>query len=966
MKRFLENICDEIIKENKNIISDICVVFPSKRAGIFFRSILGKKLNQPTWAPTICSIENFIEELSGCVFTEKLELLFELYSVYLRVMQEEKTILEEETGYINLSEEENFESFYPWGEMLLNDFDTIDKYLVNTSFLFKRIIDLKEIDELFPIELQEEFRKFWGTLFDKKPTNAKNNFLNIWQILGRLYDEYKESLIGKDMCYEGMAYKKINDSLDDVLKNLKWKKIIFAGFNSLNPVEKNMFKFFIDKGIGKIYWDGDDYYVLDKNQEAGYFIRNNLKHFETENLKFNSELLAGAKNINIIGTPSREGMAKVLGSELKERVINGDVIKENTVVVLPDDNLLLPVLHSIPDEIKDINVTMGFQFKDTSLYDLINLLIDLQNDTIFENGQNKFHHSIVRKILLHPYIKFQNLPVMYEIVNIIRDNNIIYFGLDDYDKSKPEILEFIFRKVENADNAVRYIENILNLISNRIEKDESKNSDYKKFQLEYLFTFYSNFNKLNETLKEPSANIKLETYWRLIRNVLGKICIPFTGETLKGLQIMGMLETRALDFENVFILSVNEGVLPAGRLQKSFIPYALRKVMRMPTYEDDDSIAAYYFYRLLQKAKNIYLIYNTDVGDDSKEKSRYILQVENELVTSNKKINCSGKIVIPDVYNIETGDIQIIKNELVIEKLKKMERYSPTMLVEYISCPLLFYFDKIAGLKQEKDVEETFTPAVIGSVLHKILENIYKPFEGTEVTEKNLEDIIENAEKNFDETLEKAVKECKMEFILYNYGGKNNLFKNIMRSLVNRVIENDKNELPFRIVKVEEALKDEFKINVKGKELTLNIFGRLDRIDEKNGITRIIDYKTSGFEFKPYNQNNPFDYFENLITKPDFKENFQAFFYGYLYSKLNPERKINVGLYPVKKLQGGIKKLKEDFIYPDEFKLFEEKLKSLLTEIHNPDIPFIQTLEEKRCAYCIFDKTCYRDLKNTI
>jgi CRISPR/Cas system-associated exonuclease Cas4 (RecB family) len=966
MKPFLENICEEILNKHKAAVSDICVVFPSRRAGIYFKNYLSKKLEKPIWSPAVFSIQDFIEELTDCNFADNLKLLFELFSVYTEVINDEKIQLKQETGYINPDEEESFGAFYPWGEMLLKDFDVIDMHLVDTGLLFKRIKDLKEIDEIFPIELQDIFKKFWGTLFETKQTNAKQNFVKIWQVLGRVYDKFRERLNSENICYPGMAYRKLHETIDIISDNLKWKKIVFAGFNSLNPAERKMMKLLADKGIAEIFWDADDYYISDKNQEAGDFIRKNLKYFSGNKISFNSELLTDSKNIKIIGTSSTTGMAKVLGSELKECIVKGDFNVDKSAIVLPDENLLLPVLYSIPDEIKSINVTMGYPFRDTPLYSLIKLIIELQNNIIYEKGEVKFHNTALIKILLHPYIKFQNTAVLYEIVNLIKKNNIIYFTWRDYKKETPKILEIIFKKIERKEDAVIYISKIMDIISDRIDRDESKESDYKKFQLEYIYNFYTNFNLLNEIIMQPGIEMNLGTYWKLLKDVLGRISIPFTGEPLKGLQVMGLLETRALDFENLFVLCVNEGVLPEGQVQNSFIPYSLRKAFKMPTYEDEDSNTAYYFYRLLQKAKNIYLIYDTDLGNDVKEKSRYLLQIENELLQVNKNLYCTNKIVVPEVYNIEKKNIEIAKDEKVMEKILELKHYSPSVLNKYINCTLQFYFSKIAGMEEEKVIEESFSSLIIGSVLHKILENLYKPLEGKLIDEKIIDDINSETDKNFEKILEESVRDCNSDYVLREYSGKNYLFKNIIYKLLKRVLENEKKEIPFRISKIEEVIEDELLINVKGKEIKVNIFGRMDRIDEKNGITRIIDYKTGGFEFKNYNPNNQNDYFEKLITNPDYKENFQAFFYGYFYSRQNLDKKINVGIYPIKKIQEGIKEIKEDFINQVEYDIFKEKLKKLISEIHDSKIPFTKTEDGKRCVHCPYSEICYRDLKNTI
>ena len=706
MKSFLENICDYILIKHKEIISDICVIFPSRRAGLYFKNILGSKIEIPIWSPSVYSIEDFIEEFSSYSFADNFKLLFELYSVYNDVIKNERALHATEIDFINLEVDESFDSFYQWGEMLLKDFDIIDKYLVDTNLLFKRIKDLKEIEESFPIELQESFKKFWGTLFDSKQTNVKKNFLKIWRVLGKVYLEFTARLKKNGICYPGMAYRKLYEDSGNIINNLKWKKIIFTGFNSLNPVEKNLMKVLVDKGVAEIYWDADDYYISDKYQEAGSFIRKNIKYFGKDEIKFEKYLVSDTKIINAIGTSSTVGMAKYLGSELKEHFTNGDFKIEKTAIVLPDANLLLPVLYSIPDEIKSINITMGFPFKDTPLYSLINLLIDLQNNYVIENGKIRFHHSIVEKILLHPYVKFHDTSIVYRIINYMRNENKLYFDISDFKADVPKILDVIFNRIKNVGEVSNYFSNILDIISFRIDKDDSKDIDYKKFQLEFIYNFYTNYNRLNEVIKEKEVEMTFDTYWRILKEILQKISIPFTGEPLKGLQVMGLLETRALDFENVFILSANENVLPEGKTQNSFIPYSLRKALKMPTYEEDDSITAYYFYRLIQKAKNIFLIYDTDIGQNVKEKSRFILQIENELLHNNKNISYINKIVIPETYNIEKKSIEILKTDGIMRKLMEIKHYSPTALKEYINCTLQFYFSRIAKIEDEIEIEE--------------------------------------------------------------------------------------------------------------------------------------------------------------------------------------------------------------------------------------------------------------------
>ncbi len=966
MNTFLENITDEIISKYKENISKICIIFPSRRAGLYFKNILGRKIEKPIWSPSIFSIEDFIEKFSTYNLVDNFKLLFELYSVYKDIVNTEKIIRKDKIDYVEEEYVESFDSFYSWGEMLLKDFEIIDKYIINTGLLFKGIKNIKEIEEDFPLELQEDFKRFWGTIISSKQTDTKENFLKIWEIIGKVYLELTNRLKKSGICYAGMAYRKIYEELEKIINNLKWEKIIFAGFNSLNTVEKQLMKMLIEKGIADVYWDIDDYYISDENQEAGYFLRKNIKDLSGK-VKLEKYFTSEVKKINVIGTSSFVGMAKVLGNELTEYFKDIDFNIERTAIILPDAKMLLPVLYSIPEKIKSINITMGFPFIDTSLYNLISLLIDLQSNYICENGMVKFYYSDIKKILLHPYIKFHNTFLVFDILVHIEKNNLVYLNFKDYPLETPKFIEIIFDKIETVNEAMNYLSNIIGLISSRIENDESKDSDYKKFQLEYIYSFLLSFSKLNDAINENEVEMNLETYWKVLKSVLQKISIPFTGEPLKGLQIMGLLETRALDFENVFVLSANEGVLPEGRMnKKSFIPYSLRKAFKLPTYEDEDSITSYYFYRLIQRAKNIFLIYNTDIGDEVKEKSRYIMQIENELLPRNKNITYHHKIVLSDLYNFNRKNIEIVKNDVVQRKILNINYYSPSTLIKYINCPLQFYFSNIADIQEEDEVVESFNSQIIGNILHKILELIYKPYKEKVIDEKKIEEIELKIRKSYDEIFEVAVCENNCEFLLKEYEGRDRLFKDIVYKLLVRVIENEKMYIPFKIIDTEKKIESLFNFNLMGKEFNVKISGRIDRIDEKNGITRIIDYKTGSFKLNKYDEKNSSLYFDKLILDPEFKENFQAFFYGYFYAKDNTDKKINVGIYPIKKISDGIREIKNDFVSKEEFNLFENSLKKLFSEIHNPEITFKQVEDESRCEYCPYSKLCYRDLNNTI
>ena len=583
---FLEKIADEVLKEGKNRLSKYCFVFPTRRNGIYFRNILSKKIDSPIWSPEILSIEDFFGKLSPYTIADNLLLIFELHRVY--------------------GTSEAFDSFYSWGEMVLSDFDEVDKFLVPAEILFKKVKEFKDIDDAFPVELQEEFKKFWETIFNSK-TDLKNDFVKIWEVLGEIYSKFNASLKSQGIAYKGRAYKEVCRKILDGEINFEWEKIIFSGFNSLNKCEEKIIQKLLDEGKAVIYWDSDEYYINDDKQEAGHFLRKNFKTFRIKNSNWvENNLLTDEKNLSVTGIPLNMGQAKLTGKLLKELLSGKNFKSETTVLVLPDENMLLPVLYSLPDEIKELNVTMGFKFRNTPLFNLLMLIKSLLESKKGTGENIRFYHKDFSSILQHPYIKLFDSNYTYELVKEITKGNYVYVGRKNILKGEfPQILDIIFSEPPGIKEIFIYLRAIIDLIAGKFE---NKPSAYENFQLEYIFSLYLHLNRFEDILNEYNTTVSPNMFWKILKDVLNNISIPFTGEPLKGLQIMGLLETRGLDFENVIVLSVNEKIVPRGNFHNSFIPYPLRKAFKMPVYDDNDSITAYYFYRLLQRAKNINLI----------------------------------------------------------------------------------------------------------------------------------------------------------------------------------------------------------------------------------------------------------------------------------------------------------------------------------------------------------------------
>lgn len=945
MKPFLDKLAEYLTNSYGEALSSSCIVFPSRRASIYFRKYLSGYLEKPVWSPRVFSIEDFVWEHSDYIKADELVLIFELYSVFR-----------------SYGEKEPFDEFYPWGEVLLRDFDEIDKNLVSPESLFRVLKETRDIESAFFLGLDEleHFKEFWNTFSNRELNKAQTEFIRIWNMLQNVYTDFKSRIEARNIAYEGMALRKLCDRIKSGTKSFdNFTGIIFAGFNSLSKGEEYIFKNLSKKIKTEILWDADNYYLNDNHQEAGKFIRKNLKSFKDNSPKWIEDNLLnnGKKRINIIGAPLNIGQVKSLGDMLKEEISRNIISPDDkTAVILPDENLLIPAIYSVPEGIKKMNVTMGFPFKSTPLYNLINLLKNLQSNKKASGKDFVYYHQDVIEILMHPYIKFVDPAFVYELVNYIKRYSIIYISgkkIRERDEEINDLFRFVFSPASTRDEIISYLYDILNVIS---VKSGSSAESFAKFELEYFYSLYEQLNRIRDIMSGFDESVGEKTFWSILLESLKSLKIPFTGEPLEGLQVMGLLESRALDFENVFILSMNEGTLPKGMTHSSFIPYNLRKAFNLPTYEDTDSVSAYYFYRLVQKAKNVYLFYNTESNDVySGEKSRFLLQMEAELKEKND-IELNNYVVQTAIDNSPVKEIKINKTARLIERLINEKHFSATDINNYVNCSLKFYFRKAAKLYEEEEIEEFFSPMTFGKIFHKVMESIYSPFKEKLINQTDIDKLINEVKSGYDkiynETISKIaeLKETSTEPL-----GQNLLFKNIIKKLVIKVLENDAAETPFILKSTELTIEKDIKIFANEQEYNVKLYGIIDRVDEKDGTTRILDYKT-GFVSKK-DKGNMDDYF----SKPEYKATLQTAVYGYLYLSRYSSPKIQLGIYPVKKLDGGITFIDNIDLTGEGYNEFGDKLKKLFTEIFDANVPFTQTKEKKRCKYCPYIGICYRE-----
>ncbi len=840
-----------------------------------------------------------------------------------------------------------FEKFYPWGSLALNDFDEIDKNLINAQSLFKRMSDIREIEQQFQLDADdlESFASFWETISGQEPEGLKKEFVNSWILLGKLYIDLQKTLESKKMCYAGMITRKIAANVDSWLSTSEVPTTIFAGFHALPLGEEKIIDAYIRTGKGKIYFDTDEVYVDDHSQEAGRYFRKSKLFIDGEHWKF-KDFGSSPKTIYITAAPLNIGQSKLLGLDLAALGEKDLSFAQNSVLVLPDESLLFPVLSSIPDEVKALNVSMGYPLKNSSVFSFILQILELQL-----NAKNTvFYHKDVVSILNHTFVQTATAENIPALLRQIMKSNWVYIDKSQLVKEEEGLLSLLFSKVEKITLIIPWLKNVLNKYI--LYRSEIKDQDIDP-EAEFAFMFYTLFTRLENIVETRLPDIDLKMLIRLLKEIAASASAPFRGEPLKGLQIMGFLETRVLDFKNVFIMSVNEEIIPEGKAKQSFIPYNIRKALRLPVAEDQDSVSAYHFYRLLQRAENVYLYYNSEVRNGrGGEMSRWILQIEYELKKKfPDQINIVRRSLSTPIVNHLPSAIAIKKDEAVMKVLSRYtstedainKPFSASALSQYINCSLQFYFRYIARLDEEDEVEEEMTAASFGKIFHAAIAKIYTSGE-VYSSEKILA-----LKKDSALRIENAFKEEYAE--INSLEGKNLLLKNVLIELLNRTLDMDAARAPFTLLTTEGDMKVNQKL-VNNNSVVF--FGRLDRVEQDQVGISILDYKTGSVTIKNSS-------IEEWFSKPEYKAMFQTAFYAYLLHKSDNYDAIRGGLIPLKNISNGVSWLKDGaLIQQNEFEEFESRLTSLVSEILNPDISFSQTSDLKRCVYCPFIGICGR------
>lgn len=946
--KFLEEIADIVISRYQEESDAVTIVFPNRRAGLFFRKYLSERISKPIWSPKIISIEDFIKGLSGLQSADKLDLVFELYKVFSRLNKAD----------------EDFDKFYFWGNILLQDFDELDKFLVDAKLLFQNLVHIKNLEGSLDF-LQEDQKaliiSFWKSFGDKL-SNQQKGFLGIWDNLHQTYMQFKANLQERNVGYDGMIYRKVIEELDEGKLDLEEGIVIFAGFNALSKSEEAIISWFVKEEKGEVYWDADDYYFKDQKQEAGKFLRelkySNLILRDTFKKSYDNSILAAAKTIEVVSVASEVGQAQEASSILRASQLPVD---ENTAIILPNNTLLFPMLHAMPENVNELNITMGYPLASSTIFGLLDALINLQ---LRSEGKTVFHFRTVLAVLKHPLFVPLHDDEILEIISIIQKNNMLWVSRKKLDIGHT-ILSKIFGQLQSGISD--YLLGIVQLLAEQTDDEVTK---------EFAFHFYKMLNRLHEFIEHNHLKISIAAYQKLFRQLAQAERLPFEGEPLLGLQVMGILETRNLDFDNIIVLSMNEGLIPPTPKSTSFIPYSIRKVFGLPVVDQQDAMYSYIFYRLVQRARNIHFIYNsTEETGKSGEVSRFVRQLEHE-----SSIEIVHRTVANEVIVEEPNVISIRKDEDIMTKLRTFtsksgyqKRFTPTAINTYLDCRLRFYFKYVLELYEQEEMAEEVDPMVFGNILHHVMEQLYQPFDRDghrQVTEEDIEKIGLGVDNEIKKEFSRQFGAEEKEFL---FEGQNVLAREIIKKMILKVLEFDKSQAPFEILGLEADSKKGYffnaTISLAGHPIDVGIKGIIDRIEKTDSHVRIVDYKTGKDEKSFSDILSLFD----RENKSRNKAVLQTFIYGLLYLNAPIERAdlpIQAALFNIRDLfrpdfspviqigKGNSKNEIGDIsTFLDEF---TGEMKGLFEEIYDADVPFTQTVDLKKCGYCPYSGMCNR------
>lgn len=956
MQSFLQLVANDLSNKFDGDFSKTAVVFPNKRASLFFNEYLAKAFNRPVWAPSVFSISELFGQLSTVQTGDTIRLVFDLYNLL-------------ETKYNEQDEnnkKESLDEFYFWGEILVNDFDDIDKNLVEADKLFANLRDLKEYIDDFEYlneEQIEAIKLFFKNFSLEHRTEMRKRFFTFWSKLGDIYNDYKSLLKERNYAYEGMVYREAVENFNP--DNLRFERYIFIGFNALNSVEEKLFILLKKHSNTNFYWDYDKYYTEQiSNHEAGTSIKRNLILFPNELSEDLFDNMNTTKNITYISASTENAQARFIPKWIDSIKGTYEVERDNAVVMC-NENILLPVLHSLPDEMKNVNITMGFPLSQTPIYSLINLLINLQTDG-YREKEGRFMLRQVSHVLSHNYIEQRSQTSTTAILKELRHKRKLSIPKSEliYD----EFLGYIFSTSKTSIDLCRYISDIIKEVSTIYKDDDNDTDGLTQLYKESVFIAYTIINRLHNIIESGSVTISIDTLRKLIDKILKTTKIPFHGEPAVGLQVMGVLETRNLDFKNLLLLSANEGLMPKQGREISFVPYNLRKGFGMTTLENNDAVYSYYFYRLIQRAENITVMYNSSTeGLVKGEESRFMLQL---LVESNHNIrkqylDSHQQPILKEPISVSSSE-DIVKGLINKYTTAEGNKYlSPTAINTFVDCSLKFYFRYIASIKTEDEVTEDIDGAIFGLIFHRSAELAYTYLAGENkiIRGEDIDSLLKDKQR-INDFVDTAFKEKYFNISVNSkaeYDGIQLINHKVITTYLTNLLKFDRKRTPFVMEGMEKLCIDYFDVETFMGMFEIPVGGIIDRIDSKDGVVRVVDYKTGGKKAELNELEKLF------VASKDRKTHIlQIFLYASMLSRkekvITSPALIYLPRVSQEDYQDCVLFMKEPITdfgrqVGDEYR---KQLHDVISKIFNHKTTFCQTNVDTICEYCDYKSICGR------
>ena len=961
MKPFLKAVAEDIYRRFGDNLSRTAVVFPGKRAGLFMNQYLTECAGHPLWSPAYMTIDELLASLSQLNKETQIRAVCLLHEIFCRL-----------TGST-----EPLDDFYYWGELMLADFDDIDKNHVEAERLFVNLSNIKDIegqlDFLTPEQREVLSRFFSGLHSEAEQTELKRRFVQLWQVMGKIYEELHTALRNKGLAYEGMLYRDGIEHFD--ASKLTYEHYIVVGFNVLNRVEQELFDRLKESGKALFYWDYDHYYYDNAGHEAGTFVRENIERYG--NAIEDSKLYDNLRHlpeIDYIGASTDNAQARYLNTWINQHLTEHE---EETAVVLCNEDIVQPVLHALPtDKVRNVNITMGFKLTQTVPYTLLSAYLNLHTKGLDETQGMHMLDEVVT-LLSHPYI-VQLYPEAEAVRNKLLNSKRIYINTQECTYQDAGLQALLTAPADNytlLDTLAMMIGRAGRLFASNPDRD----SHMVQLAEEALFQMHRTVENFKALIEEGTLRIATKTLVRLMQRVMTQIAIPFHGEPAIGLQVMGVLETRNLDFKHLILLSANEGKLPKMTHESSFIPYNLREAFGLNTLQRQNAVYAYYFYRMIQRAEKVTIVYNNGTdGLNRQEPSRYIMQLQVEFpgklsaweLHAPSQAKGSTEIVVEQTD--ETRH-KLQEHFRYVPDKKPVYRLSPSTLNDYLDCRLRFYLKHIEGLNPPEEINTDVDVAALGTIFHKSAELAYDYLtqRNNSITKEDIDTLLKEEHR-----VQAFVDEAfRTEFfhseagIPLKYNGTQLIVRHVICSYLNQLLRMDKRRTPFNYIESEKKIRKVYTIDSHGTKLDVLLGGTVDRIDSKkseNGheVTRIIDYKTGGSQKAIKSVDELF-----LRDKPRDGYVFQAFYYAYLmsndYGCIAPsllfvrntadetfEPNIIIDQHPV-----------EDF--KTYYDTFAQLLNDTINEIFNSNVPYIATANKDACKYCKFTALCGRNKKDS-